>query len=136
MLTGVINTNVNALYALNSLNNTNNATSTLEQELSSGLSINSPADNPAGHIAAQGFTSQLSGVAQATSNANQAVSLVQTADGAITQQVNILQNILSIASQAATASICSMARSSRSTFRSAPRPARRSGSASAAPRLT
>jgi flagellin len=101
MLTGVINTNVNALYALNSLSNTNNATSTLEQELSSGLSINSPADNPAGYIAAQGFTSQLSGVNQATSNANQAISLVQTADGAITQQVNILQNILSIASQAA-----------------------------------
>jgi flagellin len=101
MLSGVINTNVNALYALNSLNNTTNTTNTLEQELSSGLSINSPADNPAGYIAAQGFTSQLSGVTQATSNANQAISLVQTADGAITQQVNILQNILSIASQAA-----------------------------------
>ena len=54
MLTGVINTNVNALYALNSLNNTANRTNTLEQELSSGLSINSPADNPAGYIAAQG----------------------------------------------------------------------------------
>jgi len=101
MLTGAINTNVSALYALNSLNNTTNATQTLEQELSSGLSINSPADNPAGYIAAQGFTAQLSGVNQATSNANQAISLVQTADGAITQQVNILQNILSIASQAA-----------------------------------
>ena len=101
MLTGVINTNVNALYALNALNNTTNATATLEQQLSSGLAINSPADNPAGYISAQGFTSQLTGVNQATSNANQAISLVQTADGAITQQVNILQNILSIASQAA-----------------------------------
>ncbi|HWD58902.1 MAG TPA: flagellin [Stellaceae bacterium] len=101
MLSGVINTNVNALYALNSLANTTNTTSTLEQELSTGLSINSPADNPAGYIAAQGFTAQLGGVTQATSNANQAISLVQTADGAITQQVNILQNILSIASQAA-----------------------------------
>lgn len=101
MLSGVINTNVNALYALNSLANTTNTTSTLEQELSSGLSINSPADNPAGYIAAQGFTAQLGGVTQATSNANQSISLVQTADGAITQQVNILQNILSIASQAA-----------------------------------
>ena len=101
MLSGVINTNVNALYALNSLTNTTNTTSTLEQELSSGLSINSPADNPAGYIAAQGFTAQLGGVTQATSNANQAISLVQTADGAITQQVNILQNILTIASQAA-----------------------------------
>lgn len=101
MLTGAINTNVNALYALNSLNNTTNTTNTLEQELSSGLSINSPADNPAGYIAAQGFTAELGGLNQAVSNANQAISLVQTADGAITQQVNILQNILSIASQAA-----------------------------------
>jgi len=101
MLTGVINTNVNALYALNALNGTTSAVNTLEQQLSSGLSINSPADNPAGYIAAQGFTSQLSGTNQAISNANQAISLVQTGDGAITQQVNILQNILSIASQAA-----------------------------------
>ena len=101
MLSGVINTNVNALYALNSLSNTTNTTNTLEQELSSGLSINSPADNPAGYISAQGFSAELGGVAQATSNANQAISLVQTADGAIGQQVNILQNSLSIASQAA-----------------------------------
>ena len=91
MLTGVINTNVNALYALNSLNNTANTANTLEQQLSSGLAINSPADNPAGYISAQGFTAQISGVTQAISNANQAVSLVQTADGAIGQQVNILQ---------------------------------------------
>jgi flagellin len=101
MLSGAINTNVDALYALNSLSNTTNTTNTLEEELSTGLSINSPADNPAGYIAAQGFTAQIGGVTQATSNANQAISLVQTADGAITQQIDILQNILSIASQAA-----------------------------------
>jgi len=101
MLAGVINTNVDALYALNALENTANTTNTLEQELSSGLSINSPADNPAGYIAAQGFTSQLGGTEQAISNANQAISLVQTADGAVTQQVNILQQIQNTANQAA-----------------------------------
>ena len=101
MLAGSINTNVSALYALNALANNGNKTSTLEQELSTGLAINSPADNPAGYIAAQGFTAQISGITQAASNANQAISLVQTADGAITQQVNILQNIASIANQAA-----------------------------------
>ncbi|HEY1794550.1 MAG TPA: flagellin [Stellaceae bacterium] len=101
MLAGSINTNVSALYALNALANNGNTTSTLEQELSTGLQINSPADNPAGYIAAQGFTAQISGITQAASNANQAISLVQTADGAITQQVNILQNIASIADQAA-----------------------------------
>ena len=101
MLSGVINTNVNALYALNSLSNTANTANSLEQQLSSGLAINSPADNPAGYISAQGFTAQISGVTQAISNANQAISLVQTANGAITQQVNILQSIESIANQAA-----------------------------------
>jgi flagellin len=101
MLAGSINTNVSALYALNALSNTENTTNTLEQEMSTGLAINSPADNPAGYIAVQGFTSQISGITQASSNANQAIALVQTADGAITQQVNILQNIASIADQAA-----------------------------------
>jgi flagellin len=101
MLAGVINTNVNALYALDSLQNTANTTSTLEQELSSGQSINSPADNPAGYIAAQGFTTQLGGVQQATSNVNQAISLVQTADGALTQQINVLEQIQNIANQGA-----------------------------------
>jgi flagellin len=101
MLAGAINTNVNALYALNSLNNTANTANGLEQQLSSGLSINTPADNPAGYIAAQGFTSQIGGVTQAISNVNQAISLVQTADGAVTQQVNVLQNIQNIANQAA-----------------------------------
>ncbi len=103
MIAGAINTNVNALYALNSLNNTTNQANTLEQQLSSGLSINSPADNPAGYIAAQGFTTQLGGVTQAISNVNQAVSLVQTADGAVQQQINILQSLNTIANQAANA---------------------------------
>lgn len=101
MLAGSINTNVSALFALNSLANTSNTTNQLEQELSSGLAINSPADNPAGYIAAQGFQTQIGGVTQATSNANQAISLVQTADGAVQQQINLLQQISSIADQAA-----------------------------------
>jgi flagellin len=96
-----INTNVSALYALNSLTNTDNKTNTLEQQLSSGLAINSPADNPAEYIAAQGFTTQIGGVAQATSNVNQAIALVETANGAVSQQVNILQNIRNVAAQAA-----------------------------------
>ncbi len=101
MLAGAINTNVNALYALNSLTNTANTASSLEQQLSSGQAINSPADNPAGYISAQGFTSQIGGTEQAISNVNQAISLVQTADGALTQQINILQQIQNIANQAA-----------------------------------
>lgn len=101
MLAGAINTNVDALYALASLANTANTTNMLEQQLSSGLAISSPADNPAGYIAAQGFTTQLGGTEQALSNVNQAISLVQTANGAITQQINILQQIRTISNQAA-----------------------------------
>ena len=101
MLAGAINTNVNALYALNALTNTANKTSTFEQQLSSGQSISSPADNPAGYIAAQGFTTQIGGNEQAVSNVNQAISLVQTADGALTQQINLLEQIQNISNQAA-----------------------------------
>ena len=98
---GATNTNVDALYALASLTNTSNTTNSLEQKLSSGQAINSPADNPAGYIAAQGFTTQIGGTEQALSNVNQAISLVQTANGGITQQINILQQIRNIANQAA-----------------------------------
>jgi flagellin len=101
MLAGSINTNVSALFALNALQNTADTTSLLEQQLSSGLAINGPQDNPAGYIAAQGFATQIGGTQQAISNANQAISLVQTANGGITQQVNILQQIRTIADQAA-----------------------------------
>ncbi len=98
---GSILTNTGALQALNSLSNTTATNNSLESQLSSGLSINSPADNPAGYITAQGFTSQINGLTQAISNANQGVSLLQTADGALTQQIGIVQQLNSIAVQAA-----------------------------------
>ncbi|GAB0114416.1 flagellin N-terminal helical domain-containing protein [Acidisoma sp. C75] len=98
---GSILTNQGALNALNSITNTSNLNNSLEQQLSSGLSINSPADNPAGYITAQGFTSQLNGLTQATSNANQGISLLQTAQGALQQQIGVVQKLNSIAVQAA-----------------------------------
>jgi flagellin len=98
---GSILTNQGALDALQSISNTSNTNDTLEAQLSSGLAINSPADNPAGYITAQGFTSQLNGITQAISNANQGVSLLQTAQGALEQQVSIVQKLNSIAVQAA-----------------------------------
>ncbi|HUW80918.1 MAG TPA: flagellin [Acidocella sp.] len=98
---GSILTNTGALQALNSIANTSNTNNNLQSQLSSGLAINSPADNPAGYITAQGFTSQLNGLTQAISNANQGVSLLQTAQGAITQQIGVVQQLNSIAVQAA-----------------------------------
>ncbi|MDE8349109.1 MAG: flagellin [Acidocella sp.] len=98
---GSILTNQGALQALQSISNTSRTNSSLESQLSSGLSINSPADNPAGYITAQGFTSQLNGLTQAVSNANQGVSLLQTAQGALQQQIGVVQQLNSIAVQAA-----------------------------------
>ena len=101
---GSINTNVSALSALNSLGTTNQTITGLENQLSTGLSINSPANNPEGYTIAQGFTTQINGSNQGISNANQAVSLLQTATGALGQQTNILQNVRTIAVQAANGS--------------------------------
>jgi flagellin len=98
---GSILTNQGALNALNSISQTSNTNNNLSQQLSSGLAINSPADNPAGYITAQGFTSQLNGLTQAISNANQGVSLLQTAQGALQQQIGVTQQLNSIAVQAA-----------------------------------
>lgn len=98
---GSILTNQGALNALNSISQTSSTNNNLSQQLSSGLAINSPADNPAGYITAQGFTSQLNGLTQAISNANQGVSLLQTAQGALQQQIGVTQKLNSIAVQAA-----------------------------------
>lgn len=98
---GSINTNVASLESLNSLGNTNQTINGLQNQLSTGLAINSPAENPAGYTIAQGFTTQINGSNQAISNANQSVSLLQTATGALGQQTSILQNVRTIAVQAA-----------------------------------
>ncbi len=99
---GSINTNVGSLYALNSLGNTNQNINSLQQQLATGLSINSPASNPAGYTIAQGFTTQINGSNQGISNANQGITMLETATGAIGQQTNILQNMRTIAVQSLT----------------------------------
>lgn len=98
---GSILSNFGALQALNGIAAAQQANNTYETQLSSGLSINSPADNPAGFITAQGFTSQINGVTQAASNANEGISLLQTAQGAVNQQLTVAQKLNSIAVQAA-----------------------------------
>lgn len=103
-ISGIINTNVNALTTLNALGNTSNQLSTYIQQLSTGKQINGPADNPAGYSIAQRFQTQINGLNQAVSNGNQGVSLVQTATGALQSQTTLLQQIRTIAVQSANAS--------------------------------
>ncbi|PKY11250.1 flagellar protein FlaB [Acidithiobacillus marinus] len=103
-ISGIINTNASALSTLDALNGTQGSLNTYLQQLSTGKSINGPADNPAGYAIAQRFQTQINGLNQAVSNGNQGVSLVQTATGAIQNQTSLLQQIRTTAVQAANAS--------------------------------
>lgn len=96
-----INTNVLSLITQNNLNKSQNALSGAIQDLSSGMKINSAADNAAGFAIATRFTSQINGLTQAQSNANDGISLTQTTEGALTQVTANLQNIRDLAVQAA-----------------------------------
>ncbi len=95
----VLNTNIDALIAQNSLTTSGNKLTTALQQLSSGLQINTAADNAAGYAIAQGMTSQINGLNQASQNANNGVSLTQTAQGALTEITNDLQTMRNLAVQ-------------------------------------
>ena len=98
-----INTNVASLNSQRSLNMTQNALSTSLQRLSSGLRINSARDDAAGLAISDRMTAQIRGVNQAIRNANDGVSLAQTAEGALAETSNILQRIRELAVQSANA---------------------------------
>ncbi|HET6873189.1 MAG TPA: flagellin [Acidimicrobiales bacterium] len=93
----VVNNNLQALNAYNNLNSTDMAMSKAISELSSGLQIQTAADNPAGYVVAEGLQSQSNGYTQAISNAQNGVSLIQTASGALNQITTILQTMNSLA---------------------------------------
>jgi len=95
----VLNTNLSSLVAQNSLTTSGSQLSTALQQLSSGLRINTAADDAAGYAIVQGMTSQINGINQAARNANDGVSLSQTASGALTEIVNDLQTMRDLAVQ-------------------------------------
>lgn len=96
----VINTNVMSLNAQRNTNQTNNDMSQAVERLSSGLRINSAADDAAGLAISERFSSQIDGMDQAARNANDAVSLAQTAEGALDEVTNMSQRIRELAVQA------------------------------------
>jgi len=79
----IINTNVLSLNAQRNLNMTQNALATSLQRLSSGLRINSAKDDAAGLAISERFTTQIRGLNVAVRNANDGISLSQTAEGAL-----------------------------------------------------
>ena len=93
----VVNDNLSALGAYNNLNASSNAESQAISELSSGLQIQTAADNPAGYVQAQSLLSQSNGYQTAMSNAQNGVSLIQTASGALNQITSLLQTMNSLA---------------------------------------
>ena len=99
----VINTNIMSLNSQRNLNSSQSALQTSLQRLSSGLRINSAKDDAAGLAISERFTSQIRGLDQAIRNANDGISLAQTAEGALSESGNILQRIRELSVQSANA---------------------------------
>ena len=97
----MINTNIAALNAQRNLNGSQSALSTALQRLSSGLRINSAKDDAAGMAISSRMTAQISGLNQASRNANDGISLAQTAEGALGTISDNLQRMRELAVQAA-----------------------------------
>ncbi|MFY9503515.1 MAG: flagellin, partial [Dethiobacteria bacterium] len=96
-----INQNLSALNAYRNLVNTDNALNKNLERLSSGLRINRAADDAAGLAISEKMRGQISGLGQAIRNAQDGISLIQTAEGALTESHNILQRIRMLAVQSA-----------------------------------
>lgn len=97
----VINTNITALVAQRNLNRSQNSLQTAMERLSSGLRINSAADDAAGQAIANRMTAQVNGLSQAKRNANDGISVAQTTEGALDQINSNLQRIRKLTVQAA-----------------------------------
>ena len=98
----VINTNMSALFAKNSLTINARAMGAAMEQLSTGLRINSAKDDAAGLAISDKMTSQIRGLNQAINNGNDAISLLQTAEGSMVQQTSMLQRMRELAVQAST----------------------------------
>ena len=96
-----INQNITALNAHRNLTQTDNALSKSLEKLSSGLRINRAADDAAGLAISEKMRTQVKGLAQATRNAQDGISLIQTAEGALNETHSILQRMRLLAIQAA-----------------------------------
>jgi flagellin len=100
-MAAIINTNLASLNAQRNLSTSQSALSTSLQRLSSGLRINSAKDDAAGLAISQQMTTQINGLNQAARNANDGISLAQTAEGALSTMGDMLQRMRELTVQAA-----------------------------------
>ncbi len=96
----VINTNISALKASNASNQADRMTSVAMERLSSGKRINSAKDDAAGLAIATSMTAQVRGMNQGIRNANDGISMAQTAEGALSEVTNMMQRVRELAVQA------------------------------------
>jgi len=94
-----INTNTGSLYAQQAMNTNSRGLATVMQQLSTGKRINNAVDDVAGMAISTRLTSQIRGLNQAVRNANDGISLIQTAEGATEQVTNMLQRMRELAVQ-------------------------------------
>ncbi|WP_350999835.1 flagellin [Shewanella sp. TB7-MNA-CIBAN-0143] len=99
-----VNTNVTSMKAQGNLNKAQSATSMSMERLASGLRINSAKDDAAGLQIANRMTSQINGIGVAMRNANDGISIAQTAEGAMGESTNILQRMRDLSLQSANGS--------------------------------
>ena len=95
----VINTNVSAMYSQNAMKTNARAMSTAMEQLSTGTRVNSAKDDAAGLAIGQNMTSQIKGLNQAVRNLNDGINMMQTAEGAMIEQSNMLQRMRELAVQ-------------------------------------
>lgn len=105
-----INTNMMSLYAQNNLTKSQSSLSNALQQLSSGLRVQNAASDASGYYSSQLMTGDINGMGQAIRNANDGVSLAQTAGGAMQQISDALQRINQLAVEAANGTVSSAAR--------------------------
>lgn len=96
----IINHNLASLNTLNALSKNESATNSALQKLSSGLKINTAADDAAGLAISEKMRGQISGLDKASDNAQDGISLIQTAEGALNETTSILQRMRELAVQA------------------------------------
>lgn len=98
----VVNTNINASIAQNALARNERAMNTAMERLSTGQQINSASDDAAGLAISSRMSSQIRGLETGIRNANDAISMISTADGALVEVTNMLQRMRELALQAGT----------------------------------
>ncbi|WP_231421578.1 flagellin N-terminal helical domain-containing protein [Pseudomonas sp. Leaf59] len=107
-----VNTNIASITTQNGLGKAANSLQTSMQRLSTGLSINSAKDNASGLQISNRLTSQINGLGQAVKNANDGISIAQTAEGAMQASTDILQKMRTLALSSATGSLSDADRTS------------------------